>query len=249
MINRGTVRADGKVFWAYKSRNGKKFECWVTPEQLKKWDEGRRRYVQAKRAEYLDQQSKLPPEERNHFGKYNPENGLYFIKVGTNGKPMWGNLEKLQKYKKALIDNDAKYRKNLKDNLPPPSVCVGDKHPTDNNLYVIRIWSNKVYYGTLEKLNSRRQKSVESGRLYSAKNREAIRTRALNKRKKLREFLAENPHLKFSRGDVDPITNQFFWGYSCIGKEVWLDQETFKNRRNTHNEKRRKYHSAERKSN
>jgi hypothetical protein len=65
-------------------------------------------------------------------------------------------------------------------------------------------------------------------------------------RKRLQEFLKQNPHMRRSRGDVDPMTGLIFFVYGSRGKEIWLTKEEFEFRKNksimlrkSHREKRK----------
>ena len=97
-IKRKTVREDGKIFWAYKHKNGTKKEVWLSPKVFERWDQVRKNYVNKKYKKYLEQQNELPEEDRNYRGKCDPQTGLYFIRVSTSGKPVFGSKEELEKY-------------------------------------------------------------------------------------------------------------------------------------------------------
>jgi len=231
MIRRGTVREDGRIFWCYKVRkNKKRYECWLTPEQFKEWDAKRIQYAKRKRAEYNAQQKALPPEERNYIGKYDPATGLYFLQIMTNGKPQYGTFEKLQEFKEKALKRSKNYSKKCKAQLPLPNVCVGDDHPTDKNLVVVKIWNRRIYYGTRESLQAKREKQRERERIYRQK--ESISERRRIMRNEVFEHLKKNPHLRMKRGYQNPITKELFWCYNSFGKEMWLRPDEFVRRRN-----------------
>ena len=128
MIRRGTVREDGKLFWAYKVSKGKKYEIWLSKEKYDSYEKTRKKYYSAKLEKYRDDQSKLDPKDRNTFGKYNPENGLYFIRLNSNSIPQYGTLEEVEKFRsKRRAHQKANYDKMI-EKTPLPTVCLGDKH-------------------------------------------------------------------------------------------------------------------------
>jgi len=43
MIKRGTVRADKKIFWAYKISKGKKYEIWLSKEKFSQYETNRKK--------------------------------------------------------------------------------------------------------------------------------------------------------------------------------------------------------------
>jgi hypothetical protein len=238
-IKRGTVRKDGKIFWCYKIKNGTRFPCWLTPEQFKNWDAKRKEYSLKKRAEYKAQQAALPPEERNYTGKQDPVTGLYFLQVLNNGKPQFGNLEQLKEFQLKVRLRSKKYHTKCRQQNPPPSVCIGDKHPTDANLCVIKIWGNKVYYGTWEKLQKRRESHRRKDQNYRDMNRERLNQHRSAIKKKVMEVFKTNPELKMKRGYINPITKEIFWVYDAYGREVWLHIDEFNRRRNNACQKRK----------
>ncbi len=237
-IRRGTVREDGRVFWAYRVRKGKRYEAWVTKESFAKFEATRKKYSQSGVKKYKEEQEKLPPEQRNYLGKYNPENGLYFIRIYMNGTPRYGTLEDVQNFKiKRKQQQKSNYYKS-KAEIPPPSVCLGDPHPTDPNLVVVTIRGHNVKYGPIEKLQKRRERIRQAGIIYrKSKGNELVKKYKEIRHQKLKK-IKENPELKFRRGDVNPITNWKFWGYSALGNEVWLHPDEFVTRRTEFNRKR-----------
>lgn len=225
-IKRKSVRADGKLFWAYKYKNGEKIPVWISPEMFERWDAVRRNYAKRKYAKYLEQQKNLPEEQRLHRGKFDPITGLYFIRVSTVGKPVWGSKQKLEKYisqnQKAKI---AYYNRCTK--LEAPSVCLGDPHPSIPGLVVRRIYGHKLFYGTVEQAQKHALSRMESYKRYKAKNKELIKKRSAENRKLKMENLRNNPHLMRKRGDVDPILGKIFWEYNYLGNPIWLDKKHF----------------------
>jgi len=236
MLKRGTTREDGKIFYAYRKRKNKPTkEIWLTKEQFEKWETTRKKYRDNGLNAYKKEQMKLPKEERNVLGKYNPENGLYFIQIFCNAKIRYGTWEEVQEFRERRKRNQRIASKRRKTETPLPTVCVGDKHPTDENLIVIKIRYNKVFYGPPEKLEHRKQQQ----KIWHKKHCEKFNK--VEQYKKIRQeklkFLNENPHLKFKRGDVNPVTSQRFWGYTTLGNENWLTIENFEKKKERERQK------------
>ena len=167
-IKRKTVREDGKIFWAYKHKNGTKKEVWLSPKVFERWDQVRKNYVNKKYKKYLEQQNELPEEDRNYRGKCDPQTGLYFIRVSTSGKPVFGSKEELEKY----INQNKKtksryYYRCIK--LPAPTFCVGDPHPQTPNLFVKRIFGHKIYWGTKKEADKNIENRNNSYKKYKNK--------------------------------------------------------------------------------
>lgn len=238
MIKRGTVRADKKIFWAYKISKAKKYETWLSKEKFAHYENNRKKYSSTKLKKYREEQAKLDPEDRNSLGKYNPENGLYYIRMNSNGKPRYGTLEQVEKFRLTRKTYQKKrYEKFLKT-IPLPNVCLGDKHPTDPNLIVIEIRNNRIKYGAPEVLEKRRARIKLCGELYRKQKGKEIVQKAREIRYAKMQYLRENPSLRFRRGDTNPLTGWKFWGYSSLGNEVWLHPEEFAVRRDIFNRKR-----------
>lgn len=238
-IKRKTSRKDGKVFWGYKNKKGVRSEIWITLQQFEKREKTRRLYVRKNQEEFTQQQLMLPVEERWHVGKYNPENGLYFIRVGSNGKPTFGTKDKLDALRKINKISRKKYNQNCK-NLPLPSVCVGDQHPSNPSLYVKRIFGNKIFYDTFDRVQDKIRRLKLSYKNYKIRHKEEIKKRNLKAKEEKKKFFRENAHLKRSRGDIDPILGLIFWGYKDNGKEIWCTPEKFQAKRLQTIQKRRR---------
>jgi hypothetical protein len=228
-IKRKTVREDGKIFWAYKHKNGTKKEVWLSPKVFERWDQVRKNYVNKKYKKYLEQQNELPDEERNYRGKCDPQTGLYFIRVSTCGKPVFGSKEELEKYINQNKKSKSRYYYRCAK-LPAPTFCVGDPHPQTPNLFVKRIFGHKIYWGTKKEADNNIENRNNSYKKYKNKNKDSIKDRNKQARNIVMENLKNNPHLKRRRSDIDPILGRFFWGYSCRGKEVWLRKDAFERR-------------------
>lgn len=216
---RKSRRADGKVFWGMKGNK----EIWITEEQFEKWDEARKKYTRKRAKQW---QKNLPVEQRIKKGTYDSNTDLYFYGYSGIGKPIWITKDKFENYKEKARICRKNYYDRLKK-LPLPKYCIGDKHPEDPNLVVVRLYGNKVCWGTEDQA-----KSVSMSRLQSYKkyreNRGQIRKASANEKKqKVLQFLSENPHLKRSRGDKDLVLNRIFWGYSVWGTEMWMTPEKF----------------------
>lgn len=246
MVRRGTVREDGKVFWAYKLRKNKKYEQWITREKFEQYDGVRIKRYKLLKEKYQESQDKLPPDQRNFLGRCDPETGLYFIRLQTNGKPKFGTLEELENYKKNRRRLQRECYAKIKSITPPPSVCLGDKHPTDPNLVVVEIRSHKVKYGPIEKLQKRREKIKQSSVIYRQLNGKKIVDKYREIRQKKLQERKKNLNLKFRRGDIDPITKWKFWGYSALGNEIWIHPDEFVERRTVFNKKRLDHYYAKR---
>jgi hypothetical protein len=246
MIRRGTVREDGKVFWAYRKTKTRTGEIWVSRDTFLKYEASRIKYSQSKMMAYKKSQESLPPDERNYLGKYNPENGLYFIRVYASGTPRYGTLEDLQNYKLKRRRQQRDCYKLNKTKIPASSVCLGDKHPNDPNLVVVEIRGHKVKYGPMQKLEKRRENIRLSGIEYRKIKGKKIVEKSREIRQKKLQFLRENPHLKYSRGDLNPLTGWKFWGYSALGNEIWLHPDDFVVRRAEFNKKRLEHYYAKR---
>lgn len=236
-IKRKTERPDGKVFWAYAIKNGKRVEIWISRAQFEKRENTRRKYVRQKQQEYQKNQLSLPDDQRNYIGKYNPENGLYFIRVSTVGKAVWGSLEQLNHLRN--LNKKARKKYYIKCyTMQKLAVVPGDPHPTQEGVFVVRIMGGKVFYGTKDQYLEKSKKLINNYKKYKSKNKEEIKRRKKECREKNINFLKQHPHLKRSRGDIDPICRKIFWQYNEYGKEVWMRPEVFEKKRNKANANR-----------
>ena len=240
-IKRKTVRQDGKMFWAYRYKQGQKKEVWLSPDVFKKWDETRRKYARKQYDEFLKKYKNGSQDKKYCRGEHDPETGLYFIRVSTCGKPVWGSIEELQKYIGQNRKAKRKYYSRC-SSLNPPSVCVGDPHPTTAGLVVKRIYGHKVYYGTIEEAKKHTDSRKESYKKYKQKNKEAIKQRSKNIRNARMEKIKMNPILKRRRGDIDPVLGKIFWEYNYLGNEIWIHKDDFEKKHAKIKQDRKKYH-------
>lgn len=229
-IKRGTERSDGKVFWGYDYDSKDLKEVWITKIQFEKREMTRRSYLRKKIEDYKQKQLSLPKEERNYMGKYNPETGLYFIRVGSSGKEVWGTIEKLTHIRQLNKKARKKYHKKCYS-IEKPNLVAGDPHPFEKGLFVVRTVGGKVFYGTKEQYLSKSERLRKTYKKYKLNHREEIERRKKQAKEKFVNFFRENPHLKRRRGDVDPVLNKVFWQYSVAGKEIWMSPEAFKEKR------------------
>ena len=248
MIRQGTVRADGKLFWAYRNTKNRTGEVWVTKETFAKYVEKRREYARKRMMAYKKNQENLPIEERNYLGKFNPENGLYFIRVSGSGTPKYGTIEDVATFKAKRREEQRNAYMQNKIKNPTPNVCLGDKHPTTPDLFLVEIRGHKIKYGPLQKLLDRREKIRQSGIKLRKTEGKRIVEKARKIRQQLYQHLKENPHLRFRRGDISPLTGWKFWGYSTLGNEIWLHPDDFAVRRAEFNRKgMERYHAKQKK--
>lgn len=235
-IRRNTPRADGKVFWAYKYRKGEKIEVWITPEQFERREVTRRKYAKKQAQKCLENKIRLPKEERNHIGQYNPETGLYFIRYDDKGLPVWRVKEFLDKLRARNKISRKIYSQKGKL-LPLPNVCVGDPHPETSGLYVKCIRNRRIFYGTMEEVEELKSRLSKTYKKYKQKNKQEIKLKNASRRKEIMKSL--NSELKRKRGDIDPMAQKIFWGYNGRGDEVWFKKEIFVIKRNCFIKKRR----------
>jgi hypothetical protein len=230
-IHRGTTRPDGKMFWAYRYRYGKKTEIWIKPEQYQRRENTRIAYARNRNNKMREKIQAVPLEERNHVGKYCPEKGLYFLRSYVSGNAVYGTLEELKAFRLKQKKRNRNYLDSCKERFPLPNLSFGDQHPNDPNLFVVAVRRNKLFFGTREQYESKRQRLNESYKKYKQKNREIIKIKNKKITEEKTKFLNENPHLKRFRGDIDPLFNKIFWGYSSIHNEVWLKPDVYHQRR------------------
>lgn len=240
-IKRKTVRQDGKMFWAYRYKKGKKIEVWLSPDVFERWDETRRKYTRKRYDEFVKKIKDGSQDKKYSRGKYDPETGLYFIRVSTCGKPVFGSIEELQKYINQNRKAKRKYYSRC-SKLNPPSVCVGDPHPTTEGLFVKRIYGNKVFYGTIEEAKKHLDSRRQSYKKYKQNNKAAIKERSKNIRNARMEKIKMNPILKRRRGDIDPVLGKIFWEYNYLGNEIWLHREEFEKKHAKIKQDRKNHH-------
>lgn len=243
MLRRGAERSDGKIFWAYrKGKKEKRYEIWVTKEKYEKNNLLRLQKYRLCIQKYKESQLKLPVEDRNSFGKFNSQVGLYFIRLSSKGEPKFGTLEDVYQYKIKKRKQQRNCYAKIRSRIPLPSVCLGDQHPSDPNLFVIEIRNHQVKYGPFEKLKARREKLKQQSREYRQKKGAELIEKYRDIRQSKQKERRENTHLKFRRGDINPITEFRFWGYSSLGNEIWLPYEEFMQRKTEYNKKRLEYY-------
>ena len=222
-IKRGTVREDGKVFWVY--RKGK--EVWATKEQYDKRENTRKAYVRMCQQEYKKMQAGKPPHERNYLGKYDSSRNLYFIRVSTAGKEIWGSKFQLNEYRKRLNDRRKDMTKRL--NELQTNLKFGDPNPNNPKEFVCFFIGKKPYFGSAKKLEERKKSRAITYRkldmFYRTKRMFALH--ALEKR--------------IRRGTVNEETGLIFWEYNEAGKEKWFSKEEFKLRHEKEKIRRNKY--------
>ena len=217
---RGDARGDGKVFLAYLKRGSKSYERWVQPRVLEQIKQKQKAYRQSRYEAYKKAKEGVG---RPSIGARHPETGLLFITVTSTGKEVWGDQEMLDTYRRRQKERTRKCSKRRYKSAPPPTVCVGDRHPTRDGLFAILVNKVRVKYGTAEELRLAR----EATRQKSARYRKANRQKYLDKYRAAADFLKANPHLKRSRGDLDPITGKLFWSYSSCCLERWVTPGRF----------------------
>jgi hypothetical protein len=225
-LKRGAVREDGKIFYAYRSCKRNSTAIWLSPESYKRVIDRDRARSKRLLQNYKEKQNSLPPEERNYKGKFIPETGLYFAYVNTSGVPIYKNEAEYNKWLERRRSTHRRFHARCKQ-LPAPSCLLGDPHPTIPNLFVKRIYGHKVTYGTLEEATRARLKRNESCKKHRDIHKERRKKRLQELRNARMNFLKENPHLRRSRGDIDPVLGQIFWGYSNMGNELWYDPARF----------------------
>jgi hypothetical protein len=216
---RKTRRADGKVFWGMKSKK----EIWITEEQFEKWDSTQKEYARKRAKQWQD---KLPKEKRFKRGFLDEKTGLYFYEYSGIGKPVWVTKEEFDRRKEKARIGRLAYYYRLK-NLPLPTYAPGDRHPEDPNLVVVRLYANRICWGTEELYKKQLESRSKSYKKYRENKGLFRKESAKQKKQKIFEFYKQNPNLKRSRGDKDFILNRIFWGYSTWGTEIWLSPEKF----------------------
>jgi hypothetical protein len=203
----GYVREDGMVFYRY--LRGR--EHWVSAEQLQEIRAKRRAYRAQCQREYYAQQAKKDPMDRNYMGKYDFARNRYFAGVSSSGKERWLTKEQFDKYQEKRKANYTNYRKRLQQ-LPPTSFGIGDPHPENPELFVVRKTGQRCYWGDKKEL----QRHIEMRRRITRKKNQGLRY------KRLAAF--KNGRRK--RGDVNE-QGLIFWVYHPNMKEIWMTPEEF----------------------
>lgn len=225
-FRKGDVREDGRLFWAYEGKASLKRPIWLTPKSFAKMNETAKARNKRHLERYKEEQSKLPPEERNYRGKFIPETGMYFAYVSTSGKAVYKTADEYKAWVFRLRKTCRAYHSRCKK-LPAPSCVVGDRHPTDPNLYVKRIYGHKVFYGTFDEAQKSAKAAQDRNIKHKLKNRIQIKKRCKQLRDERLKHTIDNPELRRKRGDIDPVLGKVFWEYSVCGFERWLSKEKF----------------------
>ena len=238
-MKRGTVREDGRIFWGHRGPKIQKKEIWLTPESFVMMQAQLSNRQKQKLQDYRDAQNKLPPEERNYKGKFIPETGLYFAYVNSGGKPIYKTKEEYDIWANGLRKIKTNYHRRCK-NLPLPTVVLGDRHPTDPNLYVKNIYGNKVFYGTLEEVNETKALRCKRYQRYHSKNKKSRKESYKKIRQERFKVIDASPQGRRKKGEIDVILGKIFWGYSYLAKEIWMTKEVFDRNQQITQERRRK---------
>jgi hypothetical protein len=225
-FKKGDIREDGRLFWKYDGKVCLGRPIWLTPESFAKMENSVKSRNKRHLERYKEEQSKLPPEERNYRGKFIPETGLYFAYVSTSGKAVYKTAEEYKAWIFKLRKTCRNYHSRCKK-LPPPSCVVGDRHPTNPNLYVRRIYGHKVFYGTYEEAQRCIKAAQERNIKHKLKNRIKIKERCNELRNERLKHTIDNPELRRKRGDIDPVLGRVFWEYSHCGFERWVSKEKY----------------------
>jgi len=210
-VVRGTVREDGMVFWSF--AKGK--EVWITKKQYKKREESRKEYVKKCREAYLSRQLAKHPIDRNYIGKYDFSKNLYFLRMSSSGKEVWGSKEQLDAFRKKHTKYRIRMYARLKTQHPKTGLKVGDQNPDNPNQYVIFFIGNKPYFGTKSQLIQRKKSRRVS---YNKRNEKY----AIARQKKLQSL-----QQRIKRGTPDPKTGLVFYMYAQNGKERWITPERY----------------------
>jgi hypothetical protein len=99
----------------------------------------------------------------------------------------------------------------------PTALKVGDRHPSDQDLWVVAKYYNAVIFGTHEELTKRLEVIRERSRIKAARY------------KLRREKIIRNKDHSYKRGDIKD--NFIFWGYNGSCSEIWLTASQFESKR------------------
>jgi hypothetical protein len=210
-VVRGTVREDGMIFWSF----AKEKEIWITKQQYEKREKTRKAYVKKCRESYARRQLAKHPVDRNFIGKYDFSTNLYFLRMSSSGKEVWGSKEQLIAFRNKHTKYRTRMYNRLKTQHPKTGLKVGDKNPENSNQYVIFFIGNKPYFGTKYQLVQRKKSRKIS---YNKRNEKY----AIN-----RQRILENLQHRIKRGTTDPKTGLVFYMYAQNGKERWITPERY----------------------
>jgi len=210
-IKRGTAREDGKVFWGYR----KEKELWVAKEQYEKWENTRKEYVRRCRQNYHERQKAKHIVDRNYVGKYDSSKNLYFIRISTAGKEIWGTKYQLELFRKRHTLYRRNMYKKLREQHPDTGLKIGDRNPDNPNEYVVFFIGKKPYFGTKQHLKEKQQ-----SRAISYRKRQ-------QKYKLKRDAKLKSIEKRIKRGTENPETGLVFYYYSQNGNERWITKEYY----------------------
>jgi len=222
-MKRGYIREDGMIFM----RMLKGMPLWVTAEQYKNREDSRKRYVRKCMKMYKEIRTDI-----KSFGEYDHRKNLYFIGISTSGKEVWRNKVFYENAIEKIKRNKKKYNERCKQ-LPKTDLKFGSPHPEKLGLYVINKIGNKCIFGNLKKLESRRE---SISRIY--------RKRHFKSKKRRDQALLGIERKK--RGQTRLEDGKIFFSYNRVGKEIWIDEAVYHEKRNKELEKRRLYHIEKR---
>lgn len=205
-MKRGTIREDGKVF--ARMLNGK--EMWITKEQYEKREKSRKDYSKRCRKSYYSRRQAV-----RTLGEYDHNKNLYFCGISCSGKEVWRKKVFADRILNASRKNKKKYTERCKTNYPPTTLKFGDKNPLNPNEYVVLKVGNKIFFGSLKRLNEVKE------------TKRVIYARRYFKAKKIRKNFLNNIENRKRRGDSRIEDNKLFWEYNRVGKEIWLCPEVF----------------------
>lgn len=204
-MKRGTVREDGKVF----TRHIDGREIWLTKEQYEKREKKRKQYVMMCLKAYYSRRKSV-----RKLGEYDYNRNLYFCGISSSGKEVWKQKKYYERIANAVKRSKRKYIEKCKE-YPPTNLKFGDVNPSNPNEYVILKIGNKLFFGSKEKLDKKRERIRI---IYLKRNIKA---------KKRREEILRDKIDRKRRGDSRQEDNKIFWEYNKVGKEIWLEPEIF----------------------
>lgn len=230
-IKQGTVRDDSKIFWG--TMHGK--ESWITKEQYDKRIASRIAYRKMCQEQYKKRQAAKNSMDRNYIGKYDFSKNLYFIRVSTSGKEMWGTKEELERYRQRR--NKASYSRFLRlQNYSGQQLKIGDVNPSNPNQFVIYMIGKKPYFGSQKELQENIQRRTIS---YRKRNQKYY---------KIRKDIMSKIMNKIKRGTVNSENGLIFWIYNVVGKEKWITKEEYDHKMEQERQRKIKYSNKRKKA-